>query len=148
MSIEFKSNIWGKFDEIPNIECEDEFTFVYGILNKKNKRLKLGRSSRPRKRLLSHKANFMCYGSAKNADIVMWLSSVPIHLSKNPEAFLLKVFANFSETNKAKLIDDNMNLIEVPYIKPLTKEFYDVSGEKLPVIMEKVKEYISACEEL
>ena len=148
MPIEFKSNAWGKFDEIPNIECEDEFTFVYGILNKKNKRLKLGHSSQPKRRLLNHKANFMCYGDAKNTDIIMWLSAVPIHLSKNPEAFLLKAFGNFAEANKSKLIDDSMNVIEVPYIRALTKEFYDASSEKSPVIIEKVKEYISACEEL
>ena len=148
MPVEFKSNVWGKFDEIPNIECEDEFTFVYGILNKKNKRLKLGHSSQPRRRLLGHKAHFMCYGDAKNTDIVMWLSAVPIHLSKNPEAFLLKAFSNFAETNKASLIDNNRNVVEVPYIRSLTKEFYDVSSEKSPVIIKKVKEYIEACEEL
>jgi hypothetical protein len=148
MPIEFKSNVWGGFDEIPEIECGDEYTFVYGILNKKNKRLKLGHSTRPKQRLAEHKRHFMCYGDAKNTDIVMWLSSIPIHLSKNPEDFLLKIFENFSQNSLSKVIDDKMNVLEMPYIRPITKEFYDVSREKSPIIIGKVKEYISACEEL
>ena len=145
MPIEFKSD-----DNIPDIECEDEYTFVYGILNKKNKRLKLGHSTRPRERLLEHRSSFKCYGDASNLDIVMWLSSKPIQISKNPEHFLLKAFESFTKANVAKLVDDKMNVIEVPYIRSINfrKEFYDVSREKIPVIVEKVKEYISACEEL
>ena len=148
MAIEFSGE-----DTIPEITCDEDHVFIYGVVNQKHKILKIGQSRQPRKRLMTHKHHFKSYAGLNDNQMVLWISSKPIPVDKNPEAFFIKIFKNFVNTDAFGYgcISEGQkgcSTLGVEGIKSLTDEFYQINRFNLNQLKLKVKEYIEATEEL